>query len=75
MQLLPPLVTAADAKAFLSEALRAPPKLHTRVQREIAKARAEQVSWNLMLLQEKRVKVTDSRMSVISLFLLAPSVR
>lgn len=62
MQLLPPLVAAADVRPFLCEALRAPPKLNTRVHREIWKARAEQVGWRLMMLQEKRVKITDSRM-------------
>ena len=64
MQLLPPLVTAADVKPFLVEALRGPPKLNTRAHKEIWKARAEQIGWKLMTLQEKRVKVTDSRLYV-----------
>lgn len=70
MQLLPPLVTAADVKPFLVEALRGPPKLNTRVHKEIWKARTEQIGWKLMTLQEKRVKVTDSRLCVSCLTLM-----
>lgn len=64
LQLLPPLVTAEDIRAFLIEALRAP-ILDTRVIRNISKARNDQLARKLMLLQTKRVKVTDSRMCVI----------
>jgi hypothetical protein len=61
LQLLPPLVTAQDVRTFLIEALRAP-IFDTRVVREINKARNDQVARRLVLLQSKRVKVTDSRM-------------
>ena len=61
LQLLPPLVTAHDVRTFLLEALRAP-IFDTRVVREISKSRRDQLARNLMVLQAKRVKVTDSRM-------------
>ncbi|KAG6849265.1 hypothetical protein H0H93_009921 [Arthromyces matolae] len=61
LQLLPPLVTAQDIRGFLVEALRAP-IFDTSVVRHISKARNDQLSRKLMLLQTKRVKVTDSRM-------------
>ncbi|KAG6884985.1 hypothetical protein C0993_006817 [Termitomyces sp. T159_Od127] len=61
LQLLPPLVTAQDVRAFLFEALRAP-LFDTSVIRHISQARNDQLSRRLMLLQTKRVKVTDSRM-------------
>lgn len=64
LQLLPPLVTAQDLRTFLMEALRAP-LFDTSVVREVCKAREEQVSRKLMVLQGNRVKVTDSRMCVI----------
>ncbi|TFK35543.1 hypothetical protein BDQ12DRAFT_634973 [Crucibulum laeve] len=60
LQLLPPLVTAEDVRAFLIEALRAP-IFDTRVVRNISKARNDQLSRRLIALQSKRVKVTDSR--------------
>ncbi|KNZ73327.1 Vam6/Vps39-like protein [Termitomyces sp. J132] len=60
LQLLPPLVTAQNVRAFLIEALRAP-LFDTSVIRHISKARHDQLSRRLMLLQTKRVKVTDSR--------------
>ncbi|KAG6916169.1 hypothetical protein DXG01_008142 [Tephrocybe rancida] len=60
LQLLPPLVTAQDVRAFLVEALRTP-IFDTNVIRHISKARNDQLSRKLMLLQTKRVKVTDSR--------------
>jgi hypothetical protein len=63
LQLLPPLVTAQDVRTFLIEALRTP-TFDTHVVREINKARNDQVARKLMLLETKRVKVTDSRMSV-----------
>ena len=63
LQLLPPLVTAQKVREFLLEALRAP-VFDTRVVREIGKSRIDQLSRKLMLLQTKRVKVTDSRMYV-----------
>ncbi|KAG8924938.1 Vacuolar morphogenesis protein 6 [Tulasnella sp. 418] len=60
LQLLPPLVNAKDVKAFLQDSLRGP-KVDTHVTREIWKARGDQVDRRLMLLQTRRVKVTDSR--------------
>ena len=61
LQLLPPLVTAQDVRAFLLESLRAP-VFDTRVVRSIHKAREEQVARRLMVLQSKRVRITESRM-------------
>ncbi|KIP04390.1 hypothetical protein PHLGIDRAFT_109638, partial [Phlebiopsis gigantea 11061_1 CR5-6] len=60
LQILPPLVPARDVRAFLIEALRAP-IFDRKVVRDINKARDEQVARRLMYLQNKRVKVTDSR--------------
>ncbi|KAI0649291.1 hypothetical protein C8Q79DRAFT_949834 [Trametes meyenii] len=60
LQLLPPLVTAQDVRAFLLEALRAP-LFDTRVVRGVSKAREEQVARRLMVLQSKRVRITDTR--------------
>ncbi|KAI9061003.1 hypothetical protein FKP32DRAFT_1594678 [Trametes sanguinea] len=60
LQLLPPLVTAQDVRAFLLESLRAP-VFDTRVVRNIYKAREEQIARRLMVLQSKRVRITDSR--------------
>ena len=64
LQILPPMVTAQDVRAFLMEALRAP-RFDRRAVKEISKARDEQVARKLMYLQAKRVKVTDSRMHVL----------
>lgn len=61
LNLLPPLVTAEDVRAFLIEALRAP-IFDTRVLRHVSKARSDQVARRLMALQTRRVRVTDSRM-------------
>ena len=63
LQLLPPLVTARDVRAFLLEALRAP-LFDARVVRNVQKAREEQVARRLMVLQSKRVRITESRMCV-----------
>ncbi|KAI0635691.1 hypothetical protein C8Q77DRAFT_1277165 [Trametes polyzona] len=60
LQLLPPLVTAQDVRAFLLESLRAP-VFDTRVVRNVTKAREDQVARRLMVLQSKRVRITDSR--------------
>ncbi|KAJ8516571.1 hypothetical protein ONZ45_g6127 [Pleurotus djamor] len=60
MRLLPPLVTAQSVQTFLVEALRAP-VFDAQVIRNISKARSDQLARRLMLLQSKRVKVTDSR--------------
>ena len=63
LQLLPPLVTARDVRPFLQEALRAP-IFDSHVLRDIHKARNEHVARKLMLLESRRVRVTDSRMYV-----------
>ncbi|KAG2145393.1 uncharacterized protein EDB93DRAFT_1288619 [Suillus bovinus] len=60
LQLLPPLVTAHDVRPFLQEALRAP-IFDSHVIRNIHKAQNEQVARKLMLLESRRVRVTDSR--------------
>ncbi|KAK0495160.1 hypothetical protein EDD18DRAFT_1170925 [Armillaria luteobubalina] len=60
LKLLPPLVTAEDIRTFLVDALRAP-IFDSRVLRGISKSRNDQLSRKLMILQTKRVKVTDSR--------------
>ena len=65
LKLLPPLVQARDVKEFLIESLRVP-RFDTRVIREIAKARKDDVATRLMVLEERRVKVVDSRMCVIN---------
>lgn len=67
LKLLPPLVTACDVREFLLESLRAP-LFDARIIREVSKARNEQVSRKLAALQARRVKVTDSRMSVFHVF-------
>jgi Vam6/Vps39-like protein vacuolar protein sorting-associated protein 39 len=63
LQILPPLVQAQDLKEFLVQSLRAP-RFDVRVIREIAKARKEDVAAKLMMLEQRKVKVTDSRMCV-----------
>ena len=63
LMLLPPLVQARDVKEFLIESLRMP-RFDTRVIREIAKARRDEVATRLMILEERKVKVVDSRMCV-----------
>lgn len=64
LQLLPPLVTAQNIRGFLIEALRAP-IFDTAVVRQISKARNDHLAQKLMVLQSRRVKVTDSRMYVL----------
>lgn len=64
LQLLPPLVTAQNIRGFLIEALRAP-IFDTAVVRQISKARNDHLAQKLMVLQSRRVKVTDSRMCVL----------
>jgi hypothetical protein len=64
LKLLPPLVQAKDVKEFLVESLRVP-RFDARVAREIAKARRDDIATRLMVLEERRVKVVDSRMCVI----------
>ncbi|TRM64266.1 hypothetical protein BD626DRAFT_556986 [Schizophyllum amplum] len=60
LDLLPPLVTAQDIRAFLIDALRAP-LFDSHVVRHIHKARNEQVTRKLMALQSRRVRITDTR--------------
>ncbi|KAF5327421.1 hypothetical protein D9619_004692 [Psilocybe cf. subviscida] len=60
LQLLPPLVTTEEIKAFLVDALRVP-LFDTKVVRNISKSRDDQLARRLMSLQSKMVKVTDSR--------------
>ena len=66
LKLLPPLVQARDVKEFLIESLRVP-RFDTKVIREIAKARRDDVATRLMVLEERRVKIVDSRMCEIPL--------
>lgn len=61
LQLLPPLVSTKDIRAFLVEALRAP-LFNIRVIREISKTRNDQLARKLMQLEVRRVAITDSRM-------------
>ena len=65
LKLLPPLVQARDVKEFLIESLRVP-RFDTRIVREIAKTRRDDAATRLMVLEEKRVKVVDSRMCVVN---------
>ena len=72
LKLLPPLVQARDVKEFLVESLRVP-IFDTRVIREIAKARRDDVATRLMVLEERRVKVVDSRMWVFGSRRISPT--
>ena len=63
LQLLPPLVMTQDVKAFLIESVHTP-IFNTKVIHQISRARKDQVSRKLMVLQSNRVKVTDSWMWV-----------
>ncbi|KAG8685272.1 Vacuolar morphogenesis protein 6 [Ceratobasidium sp. 394] len=60
LKLLPPLVTAADLRTFLTESLRAP-KVDTRIERELWLARSQQADRRVAALHTRRVRVTDSR--------------
>ena len=68
LQLLPPLVSAQDVRAFLQQVLRSP-VFDSHVVREVNKAWSEQVARKLMILESRHVKVTDSRMYAIIRFL------
>jgi len=61
LQLLPPLVTASRVQEYLCEALRSP-RVHVRVERELWKARSDQVARQLMTYETKRVKITEWRL-------------
>lgn len=63
LQLLPPLVSTRDVRVFLIGALRVP-RFDSRVVREVALARKDQVARKLMYLEANRVRITDSRMYV-----------
>ena len=63
LKLLPPSVQARDVKELLVESLRVP-RFDTRVIEETARARRDDVATWLMVLEERRVKVVDSRMWV-----------
>ncbi|KAH0832904.1 vacuolar sorting protein 39 domain 1-domain-containing protein [Lanmaoa asiatica] len=63
LQLLPPLVNAHDVRPFLVQSLRAP-IFDNCVVREVNLARKEDVERQLMKVESRRVKVTDSRMYV-----------
>ena len=69
LQLLPPLVNAHDVRPFLVQSLRAP-VFDNCVVREVSLARQEDVERQLMKLESRRIKVTDSRMYVVVLFFL-----
>ncbi|KAH9998803.1 hypothetical protein BJV74DRAFT_883060 [Russula compacta] len=60
LQLLPPLVSTRDVRVFLIGALRVP-RFDSRVVREVALARKDQVARKLMYLEANRVRITDSR--------------
>ncbi|KIM67190.1 hypothetical protein SCLCIDRAFT_1210690 [Scleroderma citrinum Foug A] len=60
LQLLPPLVSAQDVRAFFQQVLRSP-VFDSHVVRDVNKAWSEQVARKLMILKSRRVKVTDSR--------------
>lgn len=66
ISLLPPLLTMQDVEPFFMRTLRegTAQRNDARVLRELVKARSEQIDRSLMKLQERRVKITDSRMSV-----------
>ncbi|KAF5367067.1 hypothetical protein D9758_003934 [Tetrapyrgos nigripes] len=68
LQLLPPMVTIQDIRTFLMEGLKLP-RFDTSVVRQISKAHDDQASRRLMALQSRRVKVTDSRMYILSFLL------
>ena len=61
LELLPPLVSAKDVRGFLLEALDGP-TIHSRVTRELWKARRNEVDAHLLSLRERRVKIADTRM-------------
>ncbi|KAG8213472.1 hypothetical protein J3R82DRAFT_12007 [Butyriboletus roseoflavus] len=60
LQLLPPLVNAHDVRPFLVQSLRAP-VFDNCVVREVSLARKEDTERQLMKLESRRIKVTDSR--------------
>ena len=59
---------ARDVKELLVECLRVP-RFDTRIIWEITKARRDDVATRLMVLEERTVKVVDSRMSELPIFL------
>lgn len=63
LQLLPPLVTASDVSEYLSEALRTR-RIDVRVERELWKARDDQLARKLIDFESKRVKIDVARLYV-----------
>ena len=67
MTLLPPLVAIEDLFRFLLQALRRSSQTHRdlRAEREVLRARTDQVQRAEVLLQSQHVKITDSRLCPI----------
>lgn len=61
--LLPPLVSLKDVRKFAQQTLQdsTSRRIDARMIREISKARSEQVEEKLAVLQQRRVKVTETR--------------
>ena len=64
LDLLPPLSPLADARAFLTKAMRRAVQTHRegRVQRDVYRARTDQLDVELATLESRRVLVTDVRL-------------
>lgn len=64
LEMLPPLVTMEDVRAFFVKTLRDGRKRRNeaKIVRGLVSARKEEVERCLMDLQEKRVRITDQRM-------------
>lgn len=64
LDLLPPLVTMADVRAFMVRTLRDGRKRQNdaKITKGLLAARKEEVERTLMELQENRVRITDQRM-------------
>lgn len=62
MNILPPLLPVADVQRYLSNASKnqAAQKVSTKLRREVNHARLDQLMRASVLVQEQRVKVTDS---------------
>jgi hypothetical protein len=62
-ELLPPLMTVQELQDFLVKAIRRSVELQrgSRVEREIYRARQDQLDLKLVTLEDKRVKITESR--------------
>lgn len=64
ISLLPPLLTMQDVHSFFLRTLREGKAKRNdgRVLREIEKTRGEELDWRLLRLQERRVRIGDTRM-------------